>query len=233
MPAEPETARRRYLQIADQLANSIRIEGMSAGDRLPSERDLASRFDVSRQTVREALIALEVAGVIEIRLGSGVYVQSPGKSTTGIDYEDAPGPLEILEARKLIEGEAAALAAERISNEELQQLQVYVRLMEETSEERQTEETESNDRKFHLVIAEASRNSALVSTVDWLWELRSKSEISRFFHEKARESGSKPNIEDHKQIVMALTRHDSEAAREAMHAHIGRVYQEFSEFTLG
>ena len=233
MSTEADTARRRYLQIADQLMESIRSEGMAPGDRLPSERDLASRFEVSRQTAREALIALEAAGVVEIRLGSGVYVQSTGNSGSAIEFEDAPGPLEILEARKIFESEAAALAAERISNEELQKLNVLIRLMSAGSDQRQSEDVEASDRKFHRVIAEASRNSAVVSMVDWLWELRSKSEISRFFHQKAREHGSRPNIDDHQQVLQALTRHDPQAAREAMRDHIARVYQEFSEYILG
>lgn len=232
MAMDSNTSRRRYLQIADQLAATIRTEGMAAGDRLPSERDLASRFEVSRQTVREALIALEVAGVVEIRLGSGVYVQSPVATGARIEYEDAPGPLEILEARQIVETEAAALAAQRISNEELQKLQALLRLMQESEDERKIEEAESHDRKFHLVVAEASRNSAIASTVDWLWELRSKTEISRFFHHKVRSKGSQPNIDDHQQVLEALVRHDPKAARTAMSRHIERVLQEFSEFSL-
>lgn len=230
---ETDTTRRRYLQIADQLARSIQSESMQAGDRLPSERELASRFDVSRQTVREALIALEVAGAVQIRLGSGVYVQTPGAAGTMPEYEDAPGPLEILEARKIFESEAAALAAERVGNEELQQLKERLRLMKEAANRGATEETENHDRKFHIAIAEASRNSAIATTVAYLWTLRSKSEISRFFHDKARKHGSKPNIDDHRAILKALTQRDPDAARTAMKNHIGRVYREFSDFKLG
>ncbi|MCG8371576.1 MAG: FCD domain-containing protein [Proteobacteria bacterium] len=205
---------------------------MRRGDRLSSERELASRFDVSRQTVREALVALEVAGIVEIRLGSGVYVRSTTVTEAHPGYEDEPGPLEILEARKSFEGEAAALAAERIGNEELQQLQSRLRLMREAAEKGDTEQTEDHDRRFHLAIAEASRNSAVHSTVDRLWRLRSKSEISRSFHARAREQGSKPNIADHERILRALVRREPEAARDAMRTHIGRVYDEFSRFSL-
>lgn len=225
-------SRRRYLQIADELADSIRAEGMPPGHRLPAERDLAKRFDVSRQTVREALVALEVAGIVEIRLGSGVYVGSTSLTDSHPKYEDEPGPLEILEARQVFEGEAAALAAERIGNEELQQLRSWLRLMLRAAEAGDTAETEAHDQRFHLAIAEASRNSAIMSTVDRLWQLRSQSEISRSFHERARKQGSKPNIADHKRILQALVRRDPEAARDAMRQHIGRVYDEFSRFSL-
>lgn len=232
LAARTDRPRRRYLQIADQLGESIRTDGLDAGDRLPSERELASRFEVSRQTVREALVALEVAGIVEIRLGSGVYVRSAEAAREYPDYEDAPGPLEILEARRIFEGEAAALAAKRIGNEELQQLQGRFRLMMEAAARNDAEETEEYDRRFHLAIAEASRNSAIVTTVDYLWRLRSKSEISRFFHERARERGSMPNIDDHERILDALRQRSPDAAREAMRTHIGRVYDEFSRFSL-
>lgn len=236
LPPSPSAAakrtRRRYLQIADELTESIRAQGMLRGDRLPSERELATRFDVSRQTVREALVALEVAGIVEIRLGSGVYVASSSAAEVRPDYEDEPGPLEILEARMIVEGEAAALAAERVSNEELQQLRSRLRLMREAAENGNTVETETHDCRFHLTIAEAGRNSAILSMVDRLWLLRSKSEISRSFHARAREQGSRPNIADHERILEALVRRDPEAARDAMRTHIGRVYDEFSRFSL-
>lgn len=229
---QPKRPRRRYLQIADELTAAIRSEDMRRGDRLPSERELASRFDVSRQTVREALVALEVAGIVEIRLGSGVYVNSTTTADARPDYEDEPGPLEILEARKIFEGEAAALAAERIGNEELQTLESRLRLMRDAAEKGDTEQTEGHDCRFHLAIAEASRNSAIHGAIDQLWLLRSKSEISRSFHERAREQGSIPDIADHERILKALIRRDPDEARDAMRAHIERVYDEFSRFSL-
>ena len=225
-------SKRRYLQIADQLAESIRTDDLRRGDRLPSERELASRFDVSRQTVREALVALEVAGIVEIRLGSGVYVHSTAGADEQPDYEDAPGPLEIIEARRIFEAEAAALAAERIGNEELQQLKGRLRLMNRAAESGDTRQAEEHDRRFHLAIAEASRNSAIVSTIDYLWRLRSQSEISRSFHERARARGSKPSVDEHDRILKALVQRSPEAAREAMRTHISRVYDEFSQFSL-
>ncbi|MEJ2446107.1 MAG: FCD domain-containing protein, partial [Exilibacterium sp.] len=147
MSLETVVTRRRYLHIAESLADTIRSEGMARGSRLPSERELATQFDVS--------------------------------------------PFEILEARRVFEGESAALAAERISNEELQKLKALLRQMEISYQEREPEDIERYDRRFHLAIAEASRNSAIVTTIDWLWTLRSRSEISRFFHKKFRDQGSK------------------------------------------
>ena len=200
---------------------------MRAGDRLPSERELARRFDISRQTVREVLVALEIAGLVEIRVGSGVYVD------TGSGSEDVPGPLEILEARGIFESEAAALAAERIGNEELHRLKGQLRLMTRADERGDIRKTEEHDRRFHLAIAEASRNNAIVTTVDHLWRLCGKFEIGQVFHERARERDHKPNIDDHDRILEALLRRDPEAARDVMKTHIVRVQDEYSQFTLG
>ena len=99
---------RLYLQVADQLMELIRGGSLKSGERLPSERDLAEQFGVSRPTIREAMIALEIAGLVEIRSGSGVYVlEARDKSSPQVD-DQGPGPFEILEARRLIEGEACA-----------------------------------------------------------------------------------------------------------------------------
>ena len=115
--------------------------------------------------------------------------------------EDAPGPLEIMEARTLFEGEAAALAAQRISNEELLKLKAYLKQMEDMVALGKIKEAEEFDGKFHRTIAQATRNSAIITTVEWLWSLRESSEISRVFNDKIRQKGSNPNIEAHKQIL--------------------------------
>src|SRR3954470_19599760 len=110
--------RRLYEQISRKLAKSIADGEYAVGDRLPSERELAQNFKISRPTVREAIIALELDGLVEVRVGSGVYVMSrqpPGGREGAKDI----GPFELLEARHAIEGEAAALAAERIDDEQL------------------------------------------------------------------------------------------------------------------
>src|SRR5216110_1658100 len=107
--------RRLYEQIAQTLSKDIADGKYEVGQRLPSERELAQNFKVSRPTVREAIIALELDGLVEVRLGSGVYVMSrqpPGGREGAKDI----GPFELLEARHAIEGEAAALAAVRIDD---------------------------------------------------------------------------------------------------------------------
>jgi len=218
---------RLYLQVAQQLQDLIGTGVFEAGKRLPSERDLASQFGVSRPTIREAMIALEIAGLVEVRSGSGVYVQAPDNGPGQVSEQQEPGPFEILEARKLIEGEACALAADRITDEQLDRLQD---LLDEMAEENRREEvTEKADEQFHCLIAEAAGNSALSTTITWLWQLRNDSKISTHFHRRLREEGDRPILSDHQLILDALRRRDVAASRAAMSDHLQRVFDHLLE----
>ena len=111
MPFHSIEPRRLYRQIADQIRGLIKSGEFPAGARLPPERDLAKQLGVSRPSVREALIALEVEGLVEVRIGSGIYVlASPSSAGESASESDAPaGPFELLRARYVIEAECAAL----------------------------------------------------------------------------------------------------------------------------
>src|SRR6266478_3657647 len=120
MPFQSIEPRRLYRQIADQIRELIRSGEFVAGSRLPPERDLAKQLGVSRPSVREALIALEVEGLVEVRIGSGIYVLGPSVRAEGEDPGGGPvhgavdataGPFELMRARYTIESECAALAA--------------------------------------------------------------------------------------------------------------------------
>src|SRR5215472_13789332 len=112
MPIHRLEPRRLYRQIAHQIRVLIRSREFPAGSRLPPERDLARQLGVSRPSVREALIALEVEGLVDVRIGSGIYVLGPrGDGEVTTEVEATSGPFELLRARWVIEGECAALAA--------------------------------------------------------------------------------------------------------------------------
>ena len=112
MPLQAVEPKRLYRQIADQIAGLIAKGEFPNGSRLPAERELASKLGVSRASLREAIISLEIAGLVEVRVGTGIFVKA--RTGSGSDAHDAgPGPFELLNARKLIEGEIAALAAKR------------------------------------------------------------------------------------------------------------------------
>lgn len=232
MKLEAVSVQRLYVQIARQLLDLIHLGDIAPGQRLPSERDLATQFNVSRPTIREAMIALEVSNIVEVRSGSGVYVLPKGSETELKVIADLPGPYEILEARALIEGEAAALAAERMSNEQLDELEQLLGELVVEIERGDIESAEKIDQRFHLSIAKGSRNSALLGTISWLWELRNQSQIATVFHRHAREEGSTPSQEEHQNILDALVRRDPAAARDAMTTHLERVVLNFHDYKL-
>jgi GntR family hexuronate regulon transcriptional repressor len=210
---------RLYQQLARKLMGELANGRFEVGDRLPAERELAAEYAVSRPTVREAIIALEVQGLVEVRIGSGAYVtRLPGK-------EEVPGfnitGFELTEARLMFEGEAAALAATQISDEELDELDSLVR--EIAAENLTPGGAEESDRAFHLAIAKATRNTAVFETIEHLWNLRRTSPESAQLHALARTANIKPVVDEHTAVLEALHARDPNAARAAMRAHLSAV----------
>lgn len=210
---------RLYQDLARKLIAELASGRYAVGDRLPAERELSLQHNVSRPTVREAVIALEVQGLVEVRVGSGAYVRRlPGKN-------DVPGfnvtAIELTEARLLFEAEAAALAATQISDEGLAELEG---LVEAIARENETAHgTEQADRAFHLAIARATRNAAIAEAIERLWDLRALSPESALLHAKARSANIKPVVDEHTAVLEALRAHDPVAARAAMRTHLAAV----------
>jgi GntR family transcriptional repressor for pyruvate dehydrogenase complex len=212
--------RKLYQQVSEAVALAITQGVYQRGGRLPSERELAEEFQVSRPTVREAMLALEIRGLVEARHGSGIYVidtPQPEQSAPELDI----GAFELTEARALFEGEAAALAATAITDEELARLESI--LAEMVAENEGDARGEQADRSFHMLIAAATRNVAIVAAIEQLWDLRYKSPLCRHMLAKARAAEVKPRIEEHRQLLDALKAHDPQWARRAMREHLGRV----------
>lgn len=224
--AEP---RRLYEQVASDLAGRIAGGEFKVGARLPSERDLAQSFGVSRPTIREAVIALELDGLVEVKMGSGVYVLARQPSG-GKAAETDIGPFELLEARRAVEGEACALAATRMTDDIIHRLRALVDEMEDENA-RDVVMSEDADRRFHMTIAEATQNSAMVVAIKNLWDARSRSRQHQFLSEKVRAAGVKPRITEHAAIVEALNMRDGPAARAAMRDHLSRVIDALLEAT--
>lgn len=210
---------RLYQELARKLMGELASGKFEAGDRLPAERELAAEYHVSRPTVREAIIALEVQGLVEVRVGSGVYVKRlPGR-------EEVPGfnitGFELTEARLLVEGEAASLAASQITDEEIAELE---RLIRDIAQENQSKGgTEEADRAFHLAIARATRNTAIYESIEHFWELRRTSPACAQLHALARTANIKPVVDEHTAILEALRARDPNAARGAMRTHLSAV----------
>lgn len=221
---QPQSKQNRlYQQIADRMTAAIKKGIYRRGQRMPSERDLAEQYHVSRPTIREAVIALELSGLVEVRQGSGVYVTQWTKTNTAVEARLIPqldiGAFELTEARRLIEGETAAIAAAAISDEELKRLAELLAIM--TNKNTPSEEVDRVDRQFHVTIAQASRNSALVNVVEYLWDIRYSSALCRAILSRA--SSVRPVASEHETILQALKARSPAQARDAMQAHLGNV----------
>jgi GntR family transcriptional repressor for pyruvate dehydrogenase complex len=210
---------RLYQDLARSLLEELASGRYVVGTRLPAERELATKYGVSRPTVREAIIALEVQGLVEVRIGSGAYVRRLP------DDQAKPGfnisAFELTEARLMFEGEAAALAATQITDDEIAMIEQLVRdIAHENNDPRGTE---SADRAFHIAIARATRNNAITDAVERLWELRATSPEAALLHEKARTANIKPVVDEHSAILDALRARDPSGARAAMRNHLTQV----------
>ena len=226
MPLQAVENRRLYRQIADQLAALIDGGEYGPGARLPPERDLAKQLGVSRPSVREALIALEVEGYVEVRVGSGVYVVGRGTQPAAAKLPADSGPFELIRARWVIESECAALAAKAATK-------AQVRAMEEALDEMEAARDRGvmpldHDRDFHLRMAEATGNSALVMVVQALWDQRDSPLFRRLEHHYDTPALWTVAIKEHRDIVAAIARHDASGARAAMRRHMNHAAKRFS-----
>lgn len=232
MPLQTVASSRLYRQIAEQLRGLIAGGEFAAGQRLPAERDLARQLGVSRPSVREALIALEVEGWVEVRIGSGIYVQAPaqrgGARTTrkGNDTAADWGPLELMRARELVEGEVAALAARHARKP---QVAAMAAALERMREDVAAEVAPADgDAAFHDTIAQACGNEVLGDTVRSYWSARHGPLFERlgdWFETPASWSAA---IGEHAAVLEAIRARDAEAARDAMQQHLRKATARYS-----
>jgi DNA-binding FadR family transcriptional regulator len=227
MPSEQLGPHRLYQVAASRISALIHKGEYRPGERLPAERDLAKKLNISRPTVREAMIALEIAGLVEIRRNSGIYVtETPGAGRLARlrPFDAGPSPFDVIDARRLVECGVAERAAERAARADLARIDKAIADMERDMA--QGGKGLEADRCFHTLIAQATGNSALVSLVDGLWEGMLSAPI---FHGLSEYTGlpdhQKMTIGDHRAILAALRRKDPTAAREAMAAHLGHVLE--------
>src|SRR5882757_530071 len=208
-----------YQQIARKIASAIAGGHYASGDKLPSERELADDFGVSRPTIRDAMIALEFQGLVEARQGSGVYV-SAAPQNPEYAAETEVSALELAEARRLFEGEACALAAAIITDE---QLALLDRLASDMAGNIAAEDLERLEREFHLAIAHATGNAAIEAGVEDLWTLRQQSPLCATTLRRARIDSGGDFVGEHRKIVAVLRERDPKAARQAIHGHLTQL----------
>ena len=238
MPIQSIEPRRLYRQIAEQIRALIRTGEFLPGERLPPERDLARQLGVSRPTVREALIALEVERLVEVRTGSGIYVLARGAAAerepdadlaAGDAADDGAeaGPFELMRARYTIESECAALAARAAKRTQIAAIEDAVATMERSFAA--GEAPLDGDRLFHLRVAEATGNGALVAVVKMLWKQRQGPLYQRLEHHYDSPALWLAAMAEHRAILKAIAERDVAGARAAMQRHLNRAYKRFGK----
>lgn len=232
MPFQAVATQRLYEQVAGQVTDLVARGEFKPGDRLPPERDLAKLLGVSRPTVREAMIALEIAGLVDVRVGAGAFVTDKAKNATngsahGRLFEGAgSSPLELIAARRTIEPEVAALAAKLATPAEVAAIAETIAMI---SAAQDTPEHRAADHLFHVRIGLASHNAVLTAIVDECWA----DMYSPMFERMGAITGliasrcsphqrDKTNIE-HGDVYRAIAAHDPDGARAAMDRHLEGV----------
>lgn len=229
MPIETIEPQRLYRQIAEQLRRAVARGEFKAGARLPAERDLAQQLGVSRPSVREALIALEVEGVIEVRTGSGIYVLPPAvrrRRPKPAVSSNEWGPLQLMRARELVEGEVAALAARHAKKADLTTIDSALQQMgDEVAAGR---EPRGGDEAFHNAIAQACGNEVLRDTVQGYWRARYEPLFERLGDHFETRPSWLTAIREHHAVFDAIRTRDADAARAAMHTHLKKAHARYS-----
>jgi GntR family uxuAB operon transcriptional repressor len=212
---------RLYIQVAHKLLDDMRRRGLGPGDRLPAERELAAELGVSRVTVREALLALELSGQTEVRIGDGVYV-GPGMLPVGSRIPMDADPQELLEARRVIEPAIAQRVAEIAPAEGLKALEASVeQSVELASQSERVEAFIACGLEFHRGLARLAENRFLTDSVSALvdvathplWLLANRATMS------AR-AVRDVYAEEHRNILEAIKMKDAPTASKIMLEHM-------------
>ncbi len=227
---------RPYQEIGQQLIERINQGQFRIGERLPAERIIAEEMNVSRAVIREALIMLELLGLVEVRKGSGIYIIALPKqlnakqSKQKKEEKDDVGPFEMLQARQVVESRIAELAAAQVTKNDI------LKLREALNMERKELLGESaeydGDKMFHQIIADATQNSVLSEIVTDMWERRQKSSMWKRLHERIIDKNYREQwLEDHEKVFMCLRRKDSKGAGQAMWQHLENVKSTLMELS--
>lgn len=215
---------RRYQQVADQIQGLITKGTLKPGDRLPAERELATKFGVSRSSIRDAIRTLEVVGILETRQGQGTVVRDLSTDSLVVPLASALVHkrhlvAELLDVRRMIEPALAARAAANATQEEIAHLEDI--LQRQGEKMRRGEETIEEDSEFHYAIALAARNSVVLSVLDVLIDLLRESR-TRSLQLRGRRERS---YEGHRRILRAIKRRDAAAAAAAARHHLKGIQE--------
>lgn len=214
----PMAPSRLFRRIAGQLAGLIADGTLPVGQRLPAERDLAARLGVSRPSLREALIALELQGLVAVRGGSGVVVVARAPSPAAAQPADRHSLFDILEARLAVEPQAAALAAARANSAQRKAIRAALAGLRAGIAAGRIEH--AADRAFHAAVAAASGNPALAGLVASLWQDQSAPVPERLARLSVTPARLRANLAEHTDVAQAIAKGDAPGAARAMRRHL-------------
>lgn len=232
MTTSRESDGRLYQAVGEALMHRVLDGQFNATGKLPSERELATLFDVGRATIRDALVMLEVKGLVEVRQGSGIYISRRAYEAQALALSDLPdsrideivppaAPFELLQARQFLESHIARLAATNATDLDLRDIrQAY----EDHRNAPFGEAKEGLDLRFHLTIARATQNLELVEVIKRLRHRRDDNPLWLRVSERIRDTQYRDRwVLDHANLLDAITQRDGEAAYVAMWQHLENV----------
>ncbi len=233
MPFKPIKNEKIYKMVVEQVKLLITNGDLAPGDRLPPERELATMLNVSRASVRQAISALEILGVIKIKQGEGTYISDDApqevllESFSRILVREQIDPLEILETRRMVECFAARLCAERITPE---YLKAMFELLEENQLRRQSDKSTSEmNRAFHMAIAVGTGNSGIIRVMEVVMQLIGENMwpvLKNNSHLKNPERLER-HLQQHIEIYHAIAQRDGLQAEAKMKEHLDTIQSEF------
>ena len=222
--------------VAEWVLEQIRSQVYPEGTKLPSEREIAQTLGMSRPPVREALSALQIAGIVEIRPGDGTYVKSATPANEMVSntisvLEESESPFEVMQARRVLEEGIIRVAAIQATDEDVVRLEQALERMEDAVEHSDLSRYFQSNREFHLAVAAATHNSVLQKLLKSLL----LSEEKKLWQESIQRYLSDPDhikkyTARHERILQAIKKKDVDKAAQEMKEHFSGTVEEVREY---
>ncbi|WP_342042703.1 FadR/GntR family transcriptional regulator [Bacillus sp. OTU2372] len=226
MNFNPVSSKKLYMQIYNQILSEIQSGAFKIGDKLPAERELCEMFGVSRAPIRQALSALELNGIIYSRQGEGVYVKS-NQLATDQSFFKSITPEDIVEARMNIEPLIVKFAAQRATDEDIEELRSTIKQMED--ETRAGVYVPETDEKLHCGIAKASHNDLFINIMAAIINAMKQQEMWKFIRDRTvtRPDYRDVNFREHQLLIKAIEDRNEEEAVKIMTNHMQNLYDRY------
>jgi GntR family transcriptional regulator, transcriptional repressor for pyruvate dehydrogenase complex len=226
MNFNPVSSKKLYMQIYNQILSEVQSGSFKIGDKLPAERELCEMFGVSRAPIRQALSALELNGIIYSRQGEGVYVKS-NQLATDQSFFKSISPEDIVEARMNIEPLIVKFAAQRATDEDIEELRSTIKQMED--ETRAGVYVPETDEKLHGGIAKASHNDLFINIMAAIINAMKQQEMWKFIRDRTvtRPDYRDVNFREHQLLIKAIEDRNEEEAVKIMTNHMQNLYDRY------